>query len=198
MITLRTRIFIIASVILLLVLAVSIAFIVAGKKKAPAGESTEPTTTPQVDETNFPAELTAPSATLIPNGTAVRPLTSEDVLKNAAKQLSKIFIERYGTFSSENGGENIRECEPLVTPGLWTEIEKRIGVKPANGEFTAATSKAVAVDLAEYGDGRAKAELGVMRTVTKGTIIEEKPAHANVWMVKSGDGWLVERFEWLP
>ncbi len=198
MMTLRSRIFIIASIVVLVILAISISLYIFGKKEGPASDETaEPTATGQVDEDNIPEAITAPPPTVIPASPTVKPLSSEDVLKNAAKQLAKIFIERYGTYSSENNGENIKECESLVTEDLYAEISKRIGVQPPNGEFTGATTKAIAVDLAEYSDTAAKAELGVNRIITKGDSIEEKPSRVNVWLTRSGDGWLVSKFEWL-
>lgn len=198
MMTLRARIFAIASVAVLIILAVGIVMIMVSKKKSPAGDgATQPSAT-TADQTDLPAAITAPPPTQVPNGVSVKPLSSEDVLKNAAKQTARIFIERYGTYSSDNSGENIRACESLVTKELWAEISKRIGVKSANGEFTGATTKVIAVDLTEYNASRAKVEFGVIRTVSKGDNTTEQPAHANTWLVKSGDGWLVEKFEWLP
>jgi hypothetical protein len=195
MITLRSRIFIMASVVLLIILAISVFLVVAGKKKAAAPPEGTPTTSAAIDEQNFPAQITT-EPTAVPAGTPVKPPTSEEVMKNTAKQMAKIFIERYGTYSTDNNGDNIREVETLVTKALWADISPRIGVKPV-GEFMGVTTKVVAVDVVEFSAGAAKVELNTQRTTTKGNLTETTTARADVWLIRSGENWLVTKFEWL-
>lgn len=196
MITLRSRIFIMASVVLLIILAISVFLVVASRKKAAAPAGGEPAAAPTaIDEQNFPAQITT-EPTVVPAGTPVKPPTSEEVMKNTAKQMARIFIERYGTYSTDNNGDNIREVETLVTKALWGDISQRIGVKPV-GEFIGVTTRVAAVDIAEYSADAAKISLNTQRTTTKGTQTETKTARADVWLIKSGDNWLVSKFEWL-
>lgn len=195
MTTLRSRIFIMISVVILLILAISVGLTVLFKKKAPATELT-PTTTPNtIDTQNFPAQITTP-ATIVPEGLPVRQATTEEVQKNVAKQMARIFIERYATFSSDNNGDNIREVESIVTKELWAEISKRLDVEPT-GVFSGATTKVFAVDVAEFAVTQAKVAMMTQRTITKGSATEQKNENVNVWLVKSGDTWLVNKFEWV-
>jgi hypothetical protein len=195
MTTLRSRIFIMISVVILLILGISVGLTVLFKKKAPATEQT-PTTTPNtIDTQNFPAQITTP-ATKVPEGLPVKQATTEEVQKNIAKQMARIFIERYATFSSDNNGDNIREVESIVTKELWAEISKRLNVAPT-GVFSGATTKVFAIDVTEFASGQAKVVMMTQRTITKGTTTEQKNENVNVWLVKSGDTWLVEKFEWV-
>lgn len=196
MITLRSRIFIMISVVVLLILGISIGLTVLFKKKTPAVNQTASSTpTNQIDSQNFPAQITTP-ATKVPEGLPVKQATSEEVQKNVAKQMARIFIERYATFSSDNNGDNIREVESLVTKELWAEISKRLNLAPT-GVFSGATTKVFAIDVTEFTSAKATVALMTQRTVTKGTATEQKNENVNVSLVKSGDTWLVEKFEWI-
>lgn len=195
MTTLRSRIFIMISVVVLLILGISVGLTVFFKKKAPVVEQTATTTpTNTIDTQNFPAQITTP-ATKVPEGLPVKQATTEEVQKNVAKQMARIFIERYATFSSDNNGDNIREVESIVTKELWAEISKRLNVAPT-GIFSGATTKVFAVDVTEFASGQAKVAMMTQRTITKGAATEQKNENVNVWLVKAGDSWLVNKFEW--
>lgn len=195
MTTLRSRIFIMISVVVLLILGISVGLTVFFKKKAPVVEQTATTTpTNTIDTQNFPAQITTP-ATKVPEGLPVKQATTEEVQKNVAKQMARIFIERYATFSSDNNGDNIREVESIVTKELWAEISKRLNVA-STGIFSGATTKVFAVDVTEFASGQAKVAMMTQRTITKGAATEQKNENVNVWLVKAGDSWLVNKFEW--
>ena len=130
MTTLRTRLIVVATMIILVILGISVGIMVFFKKQPAAPETaTGPTST--IDSTNFSSQIT-PKPTVVPPGSTVKPATTEDTLRNAAKQMAKIFIERYGTYSSDAEYANIRELQGLVTADLWKVLEKTIGTtKPA-------------------------------------------------------------------
>lgn len=196
MTTLRSRIFIIISLVVLIILAISIGLIVMSKKKqaATTAETTPTTTTGKIDSTNFPAQITTP-ATVIPSGTTVKPATTEETMKNAAKQLAKIFVERYGSYSSDASGANIRAVEPLVTKDLWAVLSQRLNVK-YNGDFIGVTTKVISTNVTDYSASGATVELNSQRTTTKGTAVVESTQAATVKLVKSGDSWLVDDIKW--
>ncbi len=195
MTTLRSRLFIFISLVVLVILAISIAIIVFVKQKAAAPEEQPVEDTSQIDSTNFPVQLT-PEPVNIPAGTQVKPLTTDEALKNGAKQMAKIFTERYGTYSSDSDFANVREVESLVTKSYWSELEKTIGTgKPAM--FIGVTTNAVASEVAEYGGGKATVNVSVQKTTTRGSSVTESSEKAKVWLIQSGGVWLVDDFEWV-
>lgn len=198
MMTLRARLFLVATVVILVILSISIFLIVMSKKKtAPVTETTPTTTDNIIDTTNFPAQLTQPAATTVPAGVTVKPPTSEEVQKNAAQQMAKIFIERYGSYSTDNDYQNIREVETLVTPNLWATLSKKIGAPINGGEFYGVTTKAITTSIVDWAKTSAAVEINTMRTENKNGNILTSNQKVKVTVLQSGDQWVVDKFEWL-
>ncbi|MCX6781646.1 MAG: hypothetical protein NTW66_00775 [Candidatus Magasanikbacteria bacterium] len=197
MTTLRSRLFIFISLIVLIILGISVGIIVFVRQKAapPVEQPPAEDQTGQIDSTNFPVQITPPPV-VVPTGIPVKPLTTEEALKNGAKQMAKIFTERYGTYSSDSDFANIREVETLVTMSYWSELEKKIGTgKPA--VFLGVTTNAVASDVVEYASGKAMVEVSAQRITTKGSSTTQTNEKAKVWLVETKGIWLVDKFEWV-
>lgn len=192
MTTLRTRLFVFATMIILIILGISVAIVVLVKKKAPVEVPAETATT-TIDATNI-GEQIMPKPVTVPPGSAVKPLTAEETLKNAAKQMAKIFVERYGTYSSDSDYANIRELEELVTADLWKTLEKRIGTTRPE-QFIGVTTNAVASEVKDFSDSKSTVEVMSQRIITKGTSTERKSETMTVRLVKNDGGWLVDGFE---
>jgi len=198
MMTLRARLFLVATIVILVILSISIFLIVMSKKKAaPAAETTPTTTDNIIDTTNFPAQLTQPAATTVPAGVTVKPPTSEEVQKNAAQQMAKIFIERYGSYSTDNDYQNIREVETLVTPNLWATLSKKIGTPINGGDFYGVTTKAVTTNILDWAKTSAVVEINAMRTENMNGTISTSNQKVKVTVLQSGDQWVVDKFEWI-
>jgi len=194
--TLRTRLFVIISLVVLIILAISVGIIVMVRKQK-AAETATPTTeqTGTTDTGVLPAQIT-PKATTIPAGVTVKPASSEEALKNGAKQMAKIFTERYGTYSSDSNFANIKEVESIVTGGYWAELEKKIGVgKPAM--FIGVTTVAVTSEVLTYENGSATVEVSALRTTTRGSETTDSNEKAKVGLTLSKGSWLVDSFEWV-
>lgn len=195
MLTLRAKIFIISSLAVLLVLGVSLFLIfVSGKSNAPAptGAATNN------EEIAAPATGTVPSASVAGQpltGLAVEPVPSEEAVKNNVKQLAKIFLERYGTYSSDNNYQNIRDVEELVSDGLWKKLSARLTVKPATGGFVGVTSRVITATLVEWGAKDAQVSANLTRAEEKNGVVTNTQQTAVVSLIKTGDVWLVDKFE---
>lgn len=195
MTTLRSRIFIIASVVLLVILAISIFLVVLSKKKAAApGTTTTPSNV--IDQTNFNGQINASEPVQLPSDATVKPLSTEEQMKNAARQMAKIFTERYNTYSSDSDFSNIREVETLVTSNLWNIISKKMTAGQTGGEFIGMTTKVATAELIDWQIDRATVTISARRTETKGVVVSEKNQQAIVQLVKSNGNWLVDNFEW--
>lgn len=197
MTTLRARIFIIFSLIFLFVLAVSIVLIVINKQQKVEQESPSDTSGAIIDADNFtPDKINAPLAPA-PSGTTVKPLNAEETMQNAVKQIAKIFVERYGTYSSDNNFNNINEVEVISSPDLWKVLSKRITVTQVNEEFVGMTTKAVVVAITVWQTDKATVEINTIRTETKNGVSSSKNQIAVVKLINVQDSWLVDDIKWI-
>ena len=193
--SLRARIFIIISVVVLLNLSVSILLVVKSRN---SGSVNTPATTPDSSNTN-PDNLSNPAGgagTQVPVGSPVKPLTSLEVEQNGAEQLAKIFIERYGTYSTDNEFENIKEAQAFVSKALWSKISLGINVKNPNSGFLGLTTKVVSVDMISWSDSKAVFDLKIMRNENKSGVVTTRYQNVIVEMVKENNVWLADSLVW--
>lgn len=200
--SLRTRLFIVISLVVLLILGISIFLFVRFGKK---------TTTPPVDQ-NLPISQnntpivsgnnTVPVASMPVVGVPVV-VSSEDIEKNAAKQLAKVFIERYGTYSTDNGAENVKEIKSLVVPSLWATLSKNLSTAEVNenqapvGNFSGMTTQVFSTELNTWMQDSATIIMQLVRTEDKNGTQTVKHQNAEINMVKQNGQWLVQNFKWL-
>lgn len=189
MMSLRSRIFVLLSLIIFVILAISIGLLVLRDKpegevpndKAPAG-------------TNEPVVGGSVSAENVPNTPLPIQTNPLEVEQNGVKQLARVFVERYNTYSTENDYANIREVEELVTPALWTRISARLSTPPA-GPFIGVTTRAVGATLGAWEDAAATVTVKAYRATTKDGATTNTNQDVTVYFVKTGDAWLVDKFE---
>ncbi len=197
MLSLRSRIFILISILVLIVLGISLVLSIASKKKAetaPAPGTAPEGAAPQViEQGNFaPGSISSPVVTP-PTGLTVKPATPAEVIQNGVKQLAKIFMERYGTYSTENNFQNIREVADLVTPALWTKISARLDSKPSS-EFLGVTTNVVGAEILSWQESEAVVSLKLVRTEDKSGAVTAVQQTATITLIKAGEKWLVDKF----
>jgi len=192
--TLRARIFIIVSVVVLIVLGISLFLLIGARKKAATGAAgTAAETGATTTETGLPA---APTGTEIPSGLPVKKQTTVEVEQAGVKQLARTFTERYGTYSTQNDSQNIKEVETLCTRALWSKISARIGASAAGQAFVGVTTRVITADLTDWKGNEAVIDLRTMRTEEKSGVVTNKYQNAEAKLVKSGENWLVDQFVW--
>ncbi len=194
--SLRARLFIIISLVVLFVLGISLILLArnrqGGKTAAPTAEAPASN---GVQNTNANGVVPQnPAAALSPAAT-IPPISSLELEQNSVKQLAKVFIERYGTYSSDNNFQNLREVESLAAPELWKKISARMST-PAVGPFVGETVKTFSVNMLNWSDTAAELELKTLRTTEKGGVVAEKYQGVKVKLIKQGGAWLVSNFEW--
>lgn len=188
--SLRTRIFIIISIAILLILGVSILLVVLGKKKS--GETIE--TPPQIiDQANI--ETYQPAQPGIPDGLPVKEPTPLEVEQNWAKQTAEIFVERYGSYSTDNNYQNIKDVQSLVTSEFWTKLSAKMAA-PVPKEFYGVTVKVITNSLTDWKDNSATMEMRAIRTELKNGQTINSYKNASVSMVKQDEKWLVNSLVW--
>lgn len=199
MLSLRARIFIIISLIVLIILGISIFLLVRSKKQA------VPTELPVATE-NLPTDtnlsVTAPvQVTEIPNNIIVNPVSSLEIQQNAAEQIAKIFLERFNSYSSESQYQNVRDVQTLVSKAYWLQLSAKLPAVTATqnttAPFASTITKAYSSKLSSWNDTSAIVELQVKITEEKNGIIKNRDQQAKVSLVKDGQNWLVDKFDWV-
>ncbi len=196
MMTLRKRIFIIASVVVLLILATSLLLIVwSGRDKTEIIEEPAATTTsPILGQQNI-----IPNSIL--NDKSEQPLTvktpsTEEMEKNAAKQLAKIFIERYATYSTDLPYQNIKDVESMVTENYWENLSVSINDNFEATSFVGVTTKAISSSFVSWDKTEAVLSVGVIETKEENGQTNKTNKNVIINVVKIGDDWLISSFSW--
>src|SRR3989344_3307594 len=190
--SLRARIFIIISIFVIFILGISIFLIVRNKNKV-----AEPQTVTPTDSTASQNGVQPSGQILVgdqaPAGLPAKTATPLEAEKNGAVQLAKVFVERYGTYSSDNNFQNIKEVEALVTPALWSKISAPMNAKTSTASFVGVTTKVISLELTAWSDIAATVELKTTRTEEKNGAVSTRYQNAIVQMVKTGGVWLADK-----
>lgn len=194
--SLRARIFMIISIAMLLILGISLFLIVRSKTKSAAPESaTVPNGASRSISNGQPGGQQQVSQQ-IPTDLPAKTATPVEAEKNGAVQLAKVFVERYGTYSSDNNFQNIKEVESFVTPNLWSQISALMNSKAAPQSFVGMTTKVISMNLVNWSDVRATVELKTIRTEERNGAVASRQQNATVYMVKQDSVWLADRLVW--
>ena len=186
---LRTRIFILVTLVVLIVLGVSLVLVVKFSNKPAASV---PVSSPSSDFNQSNVVIPGTPATVIPQNLTVKPSDSAAVTENTVRQLAKIFVERFNTYSSDNMFQNIRDVQAMVTDDYW----KKIGLpltRPINPPttFVALTTKVMAITSSNVQASMALVVLKAQKTSTSGALTSISNANYSVSLVKSGSDWLI-------
>lgn len=195
--TLRTRIFIIITIAILLILAVSITLVVISKKRqitdaVPTGDQT----TTQDFQNNGGVINPTIQPTVITQDLTIKPQTDEEKMYSAAINIAKIFTERYGSYSTENPGQNLKDLEVLSTPELWTVLQKRIDSMTQGGEFVGVTTRAFSATVITYENNQATVRTISTREENKNGTLRTYNQEAELMLLRKGEGWLVDDIKW--
>jgi len=197
---LRTRLFIILSIIVAVILAISI-FLVISSRKAKEKKSQTATSTTQNTGANqvnrLPAQTTNDFSNSVTSGqvTIAKP-TSEEIDKNAAKAVAKVFAERFGSFSNQNGYQNIKEVEDITTDALYSGLSSYMSTKQDESKYYGITTKVISSSIKSWGSSNSTLLLGSLRAEIKDGTTTQKNQDMEVTLTKSGSSWLVSSYTW--
>ncbi len=202
MLTLRARIFIIISVVVLIILGISVALLLARRHAATPANQTTPTSTTNSNTTAngsnpvITQPLQTPVQNSVPTGLQIKPRTSVEATQSGVKQFAQIFIERYATYSTDSHYQNIRDVQALVTTKLWSTLSTKIGTVATSTPFTGVTTQVVTTSLVDWKDDAATVELKTQQITTQGAAQPiTSYATFKVRLVKQGTNWLVDTVE---
>jgi len=200
MLSLRARLFIIISLVVLFVLGISL-FLIMRSKQTPVGDGTSTTTANGGvvggNNFNYNPDINSPLVGgEVPEGTPIRPSTSLETNQNAVRQLAKIFVERYNSYSTDSDFQNIIDVKELVTPALWQTLSAKIGKAPATGSFVGVTTKVFTTEIKTWENNSATVNLNATIREEKNGVSSDRQQSIAVEIVKNGEGWLVSSFQW--
>lgn len=194
MLSLRARLFIIISLVVLFILGVSLLLIINRTKPTPvvAPGANEQTGTISV---NNGITLAQNGVTVAPpSGAVIKPTTPLEAEQNAVKQLARIFLERYNTYSTDNDYQNITDVQELVTPEMWAKISARMKTAPTAGSFIGVTTNVISVDLGDWAADKAMVVLKTNSIEEKNSVVSSTYQTVQVFLVKTDNSWLIEKF----
>lgn len=194
--SLRARIFIIVSILVLLILGISIFLVVKNKNKTAEPQAVAPTGTTVVTGNGVPSGTQTVVGDQAPTGLPAKTATPLEAEKNGVAQLAKVFVERYGTYSTDNNFQNIKEVETFVTLSFWSKISAPITAKNTSQNFVGVTTKVISMDLTSWSDAKATVELKTTRAEEKNGMVATHYQNAIVDMVKINGSWLVGNLVW--
>lgn len=192
--SLRARIFIIISILVFFILGISIFLIVRNKNKNTQPQTGAPGNT-VVNGNGQPSGGTV-IGDQAPAGLPAKTASPLEAEKNSVAQLAKFFVERYGTYSSDNDFQNIKEVEAFVTRALWSKISAPMNSKTTTQGFVGVTTKVISMELLGWSGTAATVELKTSRIEEKNGAVSTRYQNATVEMVKVGDAWLADKLVW--
>lgn len=114
--------------------------------------------------------------------------------------VARAFVERFGSFSSESGYQNIEDVMVLATTSLQSRLqsiadEARTSIESS---YYGVTTKVVAMEIVEETENSASLLVTTQRNESidspANTTIEYQEIDLD--MVRQGDTWLVSDFQW--
>lgn len=191
--SLRTRIFIIISLVVLFILGVSVFLYTRAKNK------NNPTTVDSAGNI-VPAGSNNSGSTPVPltnlNNVTVPKIGTIEIQQKAVQNLAKIFVERSNSYTSESHYQNMFDVKSLVTDNYWKQLSAKIPSNTSNvsPNFYAMSTEAYSAKLSSWTDKSATVDLQLKISEEKGGVITKKDAQGKVTLVKNGNDWLVDNF----
>ncbi|MBI4427096.1 MAG: hypothetical protein HY569_01240 [Candidatus Magasanikbacteria bacterium] len=197
MLDIRKRIFIILSLAIGFILAFTLLFyFLSNKKKA------EEAVAPLTGETTTETASTLPSGVSAPTGgTVAQPAKAPEVFVPVeksreiyAKQIARLFVERFTTFSNQNGNTHIDDVLILSTAqmGKWIETQK---IKAA-AEYQGVTTKVIAASVLNISDNSASVKVDTQQIKSSSGKQETTYRSGTVDLVDVNGEWKVGGFYW--
>lgn len=192
----RRRIFLLAGIGTLLVLALAAGVWFLLRRRAPVPEVpgsvvVPPPVTAPVTNTNAPT--TPPRAT--------GPASAEEVARRQISATAMQFTERYGSYSTDGDYENVSDLFPLMTAALQSESETMIRTgrsAPPADSYVGVTTKAVSAHIQDLNlsAGTAAVTVQTQRVTQTPTSRGTSYETLSLSFVRSGTVWKVNRVSW--
>lgn len=182
----RKRILIIIISVVVVALILALAYYFFGKKEepTPTGEAPQGQTAPQeIQQPDFtpPTERTVQSRNIEP----------ED---NYIRQLARIFVERFRTFSNQNENSHIKNVLPMVTSkmAIWVKSQ---AVEQAF-IYEGITTKVIVNEIESLTSSNAAVHIEVQEFIEKEGSEETNYRTGTVYLERYGNEWKISGLFW--
>ncbi|HYE59902.1 MAG TPA: hypothetical protein VEA18_01835 [Candidatus Kapabacteria bacterium] len=122
---------------------------------------------------------------------AKQPETPEEVV---VRQTARLFVERFGTYSTQNDNMHITDVLTLSTPVMqrWLESQ-RIGT---TSTYQGVTTRVITSKVSAIDAGKATVHVGVQMDEETGNTRDTKYKTGRVELVKEGNTWKIDGLYW--
>lgn len=118
----------------------------------------------------------------------------EDAAERYARQFTKIFVERFGSFSSDNNNIHIKDVMPLVTNSMGSWVKTQ--AQPQN-EFYSQTTVLVSSEVRSFEkENTAVIGIGTQHTIEDKNGKRTEYKKGRVELVYANNDWLVDGLYW--
>jgi hypothetical protein len=185
----KVRNLIIILLILLLLLSGAIWWYVSHQKKIiPVVQTPVTTSTPTIEQIALDTKVQENLATQIVGK------TDQEVSDySAILNVSRFFVERYGSFSTGALWQNIYDVKSVVTSDLWTDLEKLTKQGESTSQLSLST-KVLSLNLVSQDATKAQVITKTQKNEIKGTESRIFYQDITLELIKQADTWLVTDF----
>jgi hypothetical protein len=157
------------------------------------------------EELPEPVQPEFPTTEAVIDTTPVEPITvseerAERARTGSLQALAKLFAERYGSFSSEASGQNLRDLMPLMTEGFAARTAEQIAAIKTSPDYYGVTTRVVSVTVEDMDEalGSARVRVDTQREEARGTLQDTSVRYQTVILSFAlVDGsWLVDGATW--
>jgi len=117
-----------------------------------------------------------------------------DVGENYIKQLARMFVERFGSYSNQNENTHIDDVLPLVTPQMQAYVETQRG--ELSEAYRGVTTKVIVNTLVSLDESSATVEVQVQETISTRDDTETNYRTGTVALVQVDGQWKVDGLFW--
>jgi hypothetical protein len=190
MMDLRKKIYIGASIVVGFLIILLIYFIsireMPEEQKTPTGEIPEET-----------SEQETPTGTEAAPSVEVRPVATPPQIApedNYIRQIARLFVERFGSYSNQNNNQHIDSVIPLVTNSMARWI--RTQTVEQNGDYEGVTTKVIVNTIEDLSDTQALVHIEVQELIETRTTRETNYRTGEVTLVFEQGDWKVSGLFW--
>lgn len=189
----RTRNLLIALAVILIIFIVLILILSKGQP-----EITPPISGPTPDQTG--GQVTDQPIADLPNVFQnPNPTVNDNPVEQKLMEASRNFAERYGSFSSDNNYQNLKEVKVFASAKMSKEIDRQIASGSVGGDFYGVTSKVLTTKILSLNEasGDAEVSLTLQRSEERqgqGSKVYYQDLKLN--LISSGANWLVDSAAW--
>lgn len=193
MMDLRKRIFIIISVVVAIILVFVLLYLFVFNKDGEVSVLSPAQPDAIVSETGspiLPPEEEPEAAITDELGQPVE----KDADETYAKQVSRIFTERFFTYSNQNDNQHIEDVLTLVTPSMKKWIETQ-DIEEGD-EYVGLTTGVIASSIDVIEGNNATVLLDVQQTIRENGTEKVEYKSGKIDLIRSGNDWKVDGFYW--